>query len=68
MKLGHFVSFSAFILSAWLGLTFMHEVPAQSYPKLQRHASNPTAASTPRPMPAITALTPVRPLREKVSP
>ena len=37
MKLRYFVSTSAVILAAWLGFTFVHEVPTQPYPKLDKY-------------------------------
>lgn len=50
MKLRHFVSTSAVILAAWLGFTFVHEVPTQPYPKLDKYtARQPVPASTPLP-------------------
>ena len=33
MKLKHFVSGSALVLTGWLVLTFFHEVSPQEYPK-----------------------------------
>lgn len=33
MKLPYFVSASALLLAGWLGLTFVHEVSPQQYPK-----------------------------------
>jgi len=37
MQLRHFVTCSAVILCAWLALTFVTEVPTQSYPKLEKY-------------------------------
>jgi hypothetical protein len=34
MKIRQFVSGSSVILAAWLGATFLNEVPSQRYPKL----------------------------------
>ncbi len=42
MSAKHFVSGSSMILMAWLGATFLNEVPAQRYPKLDK---NPSSAS-----------------------
>lgn len=36
MSTRHFVSGSSIILAGWLGATFLNEVPAQRYPKLDR--------------------------------
>lgn len=36
MNIRHFVSGSSILLAGWLGLTFVHEVPAQRYPKLEK--------------------------------
>jgi hypothetical protein len=36
MQLRHFVSGSAVILAGWLAVTFIHEVPTQRYPKLDK--------------------------------
>jgi hypothetical protein len=38
MRLSHFVTTSSLVLSGWLALTFVSEVPARSYPKLEKHA------------------------------
>jgi hypothetical protein len=37
MKLGQFVTTSSVVLAGWLGFTFVHEVPSQRYPKLQKY-------------------------------
>jgi hypothetical protein len=37
MKLRQFVSGSAVVLGAWLAITFIHEVPSQRYPKLDKY-------------------------------
>jgi hypothetical protein len=37
MKLRLFVSSSAVVLVAWLAITFVHDVPTQSYPKLDKY-------------------------------
>lgn len=42
MNIRKFVSGSSVILAAWLGATFLNEVPAQRYPKLDK-----TSAVTP---------------------
>lgn len=53
MKLGQFVTTSAVVLMGWLGFTFVHEVPSQRYPKLQKYTeakprtTNPDSAQPP---------------------
>jgi hypothetical protein len=37
MKLRLFVSGSAVVLVAWLAITFVHDVPTQPYPKLDKY-------------------------------
>jgi hypothetical protein len=37
MQLRQFVTICSVILSGWLVLTFVSEVPAKGYPKLQKH-------------------------------
>lgn len=37
MKLRNFVSASSVLLAGWLLVTFLHEVPAQNYPKLRKY-------------------------------
>lgn len=37
MRLSHFVTISSIMLCGWLALTFVSEVPAQSYPKLEKY-------------------------------
>ncbi len=44
MNIRKFVSGSSVILAAWLGATFLNEVPSQRYPKLDKNPS--TAKST----------------------
>ncbi len=39
MSTRRFVSGSSVILAAWLGATFLNEVPAQRYPKLDKQAA-----------------------------
>ncbi len=39
MNLRYFISISALILAAWLGFTFVNEVPTQPYPKLDKYAA-----------------------------
>jgi hypothetical protein len=51
MKLGQFVTTSSVVLAGWLGFTFIHEVPSQRYPKLQKY----TAARPDRTAPVIPA-------------
>jgi hypothetical protein len=48
MSTRRFVTGSSLVLAAWLGATFLHEVPAQRYPKpLEKTAgAKPTAADT----------------------
>jgi hypothetical protein len=41
MNIRKFVSGSSIILMGWLGATFLNEVPAQRYPKLDKSASAP---------------------------
>lgn len=41
MKLRNFVSTSALFLAGWLGFTFIHEVPTQRYPKLDKYTASP---------------------------
>jgi hypothetical protein len=52
MKLNHFVSGSALLLTSWLGLTFFNEVSPQQYPKQRRGALPAQAARTPIVSPA----------------
>jgi hypothetical protein len=49
MKLGLFVTTSAVVLAGWLGLTFIHEVPSQHYPKLQKYADAGPQMTSPEP-------------------
>jgi hypothetical protein len=44
MKLRNFVSSSALFLAGWLGFTFIHEVPTQRYPKLDKYTATPREA------------------------
>jgi len=37
MNIRNFVSGSSVILAAWLGATFLNEVPSQRYPKLDKN-------------------------------
>ncbi|MEO7340386.1 MAG: hypothetical protein ABI073_05870 [Luteolibacter sp.] len=39
MNIRNFVSGSSVILAGWLGATFLNEVPAQRYPKLDKASS-----------------------------
>lgn len=43
MNTRRFVSGSSILLAGWLGATFLNEVPAQRYPKLDKKAA--TAAT-----------------------
>jgi hypothetical protein len=45
MKLRNFVSGSSIVLVGWLVVTFLHEVPAQSYPKLRKYPATAKSAS-----------------------
>jgi hypothetical protein len=45
MQLRHFVSGSAVILAGWLAVTFIHEVPTQRYPRLDK---DPAVSIAPR--------------------
>ncbi|RPJ30919.1 MAG: hypothetical protein EHM17_10025 [Verrucomicrobiaceae bacterium] len=47
MKLGQFVTTSSLVLTGWLGFTFVNEVPAQRYPKLDRYTHAPPQAPAP---------------------
>ena len=47
MKLGQFVTTSSVVLTGWLGFTFVHEVPSQRYPKLQKYAETGPQEDTP---------------------
>jgi len=40
MKLWQFVIASSVVLTGWLGYTFVHEVPCQRYPKLEKQTSH----------------------------
>jgi len=66
MNARKFVSVSSVILAGWLGATFLNEVPAQRYPKLDKRpetvASNKTAES-----PALTISSPASDLPASVS-
>jgi hypothetical protein len=43
MHLSHFVTTSSLVISGWLALTFVSEVPVKSYPKLEKHAAKSKA-------------------------
>ncbi len=45
MNTRRFVSGSSVILAGWLGATFFNEVPAQSYPKLDKKPATAAVAS-----------------------
>lgn len=47
MKLGQFVTTSSVVLAGWLGFTFIHEVPSQRYPKLQKYTATKQDRTTP---------------------
>jgi hypothetical protein len=65
MKLRQFVSGSALVLGAWLAITFFQEVPARSYPKLDKHQRSAKAAA---PSEAKAAETGAQLLQVSVSP
>lgn len=46
MKLFPFVCGSSVILAGWLVVTFLHDVPSQRYPKLEKHATRATQNET----------------------
>lgn len=57
MKLRQFVTTSSVVLAGWLGFTFVHEVPSQRYPKLQKYTDalpRMPAADLDEPMKAIS--------------
>lgn len=65
MKTSRFVSVSSIILAGWLGATFLKEVPAQRYPKLDK---KPASASVEEPKEiSILATTQVKPAAKPVS-
>ena len=45
MSTRRFVSGSSVILAGWLGATFLNEVPAQRYPKLDKKPATAAVAS-----------------------
>jgi len=47
MRIRKFVSTSAILLAGWLGYTFIHEVPTQRYPKLDKYTAAPTRMTGP---------------------
>lgn len=49
MSIHHFIGGSSAILLAWLGATFLHEVPSERYPKLDR-SNSPISASISTPI------------------
>ncbi len=63
MQLRHFVSGSSVILFGWLAVTFIHQVPSQRYPKLDRYPTTTMRKPTATPAPAVaveeTAVFPV---------
>ncbi|MBB5351433.1 hypothetical protein HNR46_001669 [Haloferula luteola] len=52
MNVKVFVSGSAALLTAWLGVTYFREVPGESYPTLGRSAK-PLSAKVEEPKPAM---------------
>ncbi len=61
MKMGQFVSGSAVVITAWLVLTFLHEVSPQQYP--QQHRGVPVHAANHEPAKAAKAVKAVVPPR-----
>ena len=60
MSLPQFVSTSAVVLLGWLAATFVHQVPSQRYPRLDKiRASAANEAPTPLPHPQNPATLPV---------
>jgi hypothetical protein len=54
MQLRHFVSGSSVILTGWLAITFVHQVPTQRYPKLDKYPT--TSLRKPITTPVTTAI------------
>ena len=54
MNTSRFVSGSSILLAGWLGATFLNEVPAQRYPKLDR-TTNTTAIPETEVKPVVSA-------------
>lgn len=52
----HFVSGSSVILVAWLGATFLNEVPSQRYPKLDQKLSTAALSSGCKPTQIATVI------------
>lgn len=42
MNIRNFVSGSSVVLAGWLGVTFLNDVPAQRYPRLDKTSSRTT--------------------------
>ncbi len=42
MQLRYFVTVCSAVLLAWLGLTFVHEVPSSRYQKVEAQVASPT--------------------------
>jgi hypothetical protein len=57
MQLRHFVSASAVVLTGWLAVTFVYEVPSQRYPKLDKYPT--TAVSPEKTAPGAPVIVPV---------
>lgn len=55
MQLRHFVSGSSVILSGWLAVTFIHQVPSQRYPKLDKYPTTTMTKPATAPAAAILA-------------
>ncbi len=47
MSIRNFVTGSSFILAGWLGATFLNEVPAKRYPKLDKTPASTVNGETP---------------------
>lgn len=65
MKTTRFVSVSSVILAGWLAATFLNEVPAQRYPKLDKKPA--TASVEEAKETSILATTQVKPVTKPVS-
>ena len=55
MNTQRFVSGSSIILVAWLGATFLNEVPSQRYPKLDKVPATASVSSTEK-APVVTTV------------
>ncbi len=66
MNARKFVSVSSVILAGWLGATFLKEVPAQRYPKLDKRPETAASRKTSE-SPALTTYSPASDLPPSVS-